>query len=42
MNVRSHDLGTGDTWSFQFANAGAFYYICSIHPYMTGEVSVSG
>ncbi len=41
MNIASPDLGTHDTWSFQFENAGDFYYICSIHPFMTGEVSVS-
>jgi plastocyanin len=41
MSVRSPNLGTHDTWSFQFENTGDFYYICSIHPYMTGEVSVS-
>ena len=42
MTVKSPDLGTLDTWSFQFENAGDFYYICSIHPFMTGEVSVTG
>jgi plastocyanin len=41
-SVLSPDLGTHDTWSFQFENKGDFYYICSIHPFMTGEVSVSG
>jgi len=41
MAVRSPDLGTLDTWSFQFESPGDFYYICSIHPFMTGEVSVS-
>jgi plastocyanin len=41
MSVRSPDLGTLDTWSFQFENTGDFYYICSIHPLMTGEVKVA-
>jgi plastocyanin len=42
MGVLSPDLRTYNTWSFKFENAGDFYYICSIHPFMTGEVSVSG
>jgi plastocyanin len=41
MRVTSPNLGTRDTWSFQFQNTGDFYYICSIHPFMTGEISVS-
>ena len=39
--VLSPNLKTYNTWSFKFENAGDFYYICSIHPFMTGEVSVS-
>jgi len=41
MKLQSPNLRTFDTWSFQFENAGDFYYICSIHPFMTGEVSVT-
>lgn len=42
MSIESPYLGTLDTWSFKFENTGDFYYICSIHPFMTGEISVSG
>ena len=38
----SDDLGNGDTFSHVFATAGDFSYICSIHPYMTGTVTVAG
>jgi plastocyanin len=41
MSLLSPNLATYGTWSFQFQNTGDFYYICSIHPFMTGVVSVS-
>ncbi|MDA4115648.1 MAG: hypothetical protein OK442_03730 [Thaumarchaeota archaeon] len=41
LDFQSPDLRTFGTWSFQFENAGDFYYICSIHPFMTGEIGVS-
>jgi len=40
-SLLSPNLATYGTWSFQFQNTGDFYYICSIHPFMTGAVSVS-
>jgi len=41
ISALSPNLGTYGVWSFQFEDTGDFYYICSIHPFMTGEVSVS-
>lgn len=37
----SADLNQGDTFSFTFATAGSFAYICGIHPSMTGTVAVA-
>ncbi len=39
---RSGSLNTGDAFSFTFDTAGAFTYFCSIHPNMTGSVTVTG
>lgn len=39
-SFESKDLATGDTFQFTFDNAGTFSYICSIHPSMTGTVTV--
>lgn len=38
--VQSQNLGTG-TFLRSFANAGAFPYQCTLHPGMTGTVTVS-
>jgi plastocyanin len=32
---------TGDTYSYTFVTAGSYPYICSIHPSMTGTVTVT-
>jgi plastocyanin len=37
----SGSLGTNGTFSHTFATAGTFPYICKIHPYMTGSVTVN-
>ena len=34
-------LGTGETFSFTFDQAGAFNYVCTIHPSMTAVITVS-
>jgi hypothetical protein len=34
-------LQEGDTYSHTFASAGSFNYICSLHPFMTGSVTVA-
>jgi plastocyanin len=33
-------LDTEDSYSHAFATPGAYKYICSIHPYMKGEITV--
>jgi len=37
----SGSLGQGQTYSFTFNTAGTFHYKCSIHPSMTGTVTVT-
>jgi len=37
----SEPLNQGDTFSFTFATAGSFAYICGIHPSMSGTVVVA-
>lgn len=39
-SFRSRVLDTGDSFSFTFKAAGSFGYFCSIHPHMTGRVTV--
>ena len=36
----SGNIGNGGTFSFTFNNTGSFAYHCSIHPAMTGSVTV--
>ncbi|MBV9173726.1 MAG: cupredoxin domain-containing protein [Chloroflexi bacterium] len=36
----SKALETGDTFSFTFTQPGTYTYFCSIHPFMTGRVTV--
>jgi amicyanin len=38
---RSEALGSGGTYSFTFPTAGTFDYVCSIHPFMRGNVVVT-
>lgn len=33
--------GTGNTFSITFENPGSYNYICILHPWMTGSVTVS-
>ncbi|MGE5297778.1 MAG: cupredoxin family copper-binding protein [Acidobacteriaceae bacterium] len=37
----SPTLATGQSYSYTFNQAGTFDYYCSIHPYMTGSVTVT-
>ncbi len=36
----SPDLGKGDTFSITYGEPGSYSYICGIHQYMTGSVTV--
>jgi plastocyanin len=38
----SPGLDTGDRWSYTFAKAGTFAYVCGLHPYMKGTIVVLG
>ena len=38
---RSEALGSGGTYSFTFPTAGTFDYVCSVHPFMRGNVVVT-
>jgi plastocyanin len=35
-------LNVGDTFSHIFNSAGVFGYHCSIHPFMTARITVTG
>jgi plastocyanin len=37
---KSKDLHTGGTYSFTFNSAGTYNYICTIHQYMKGSITV--
>ena len=37
---KSKVLDTGDKFSFTFAKPGQFGYFCSLHPHMTGTITV--
>jgi plastocyanin len=37
---RSKALDTDDKYSFTFATSGEFSYFCSLHPHMTGKITV--
>jgi plastocyanin len=34
-------IGPGATWEYTFDNAGEFDYYCTLHPFMTGKVTVN-
>lgn len=38
--VESPELFKGDSWSHTFTAAGAFDYLCTIHPSMKGTITV--
>ena len=35
-------LDTSDTYSYTFTTAGTYSYFCTLHPFMTGKVVVTG
>ncbi len=38
--LKSDELSKGDTFSYTFTKPGKHEYICGIHPYMKGSVTV--
>jgi plastocyanin len=38
----SGDLNPSEGFSFYFAEAGTFAYVCTLHPWMTGRIIVGG
>lgn len=38
---RSPALDQGDTFAFKFDDPGTYKYVCSIHPRMTGTITVA-
>jgi plastocyanin len=37
---RSGALDTNDSFSFRFEKPGVYHFLCSIHPYMVGTITV--
>ena len=42
VNATSPQLNRFQSWSLTFGKDGSYYYYCTIHPYMVGEVTVTG
>jgi plastocyanin len=40
QKFRSKALDTDDKYSFTFTDTGTFGYFCSVHPVMTGKITV--
>jgi plastocyanin len=40
-SFRSRALDTGDTFSFTFSKPGNFDFVCGLHPFMHGKVTVT-
>src|SRR5690242_767784 len=40
-SFRSKGLDTGDTFEFTFSKPGDFAYVCGLHPFMHGKVTVT-
>jgi plastocyanin len=40
-SFRSKGLDTGDTYSFTFSKPGDYAYVCGLHPFMHGKVTVT-
>ena len=41
LSVHSHPMDTDESFSFTFAKAGVYNYLCGLHPFMHGQVVVS-
>jgi len=42
LQVHSHPMDTEETFSYTFAKPGVYNYVCGLHPFMHGQVVVSG
>jgi plastocyanin len=40
LGVRSKALDTDNAFSYQFDKVGTFTYICGLHPFMHGQITV--
>jgi plastocyanin len=40
LKVISHPLDTDDSFTYTFAQAGTYDYLCGLHPHMHGQVVV--
>lgn len=40
LKVTSHPLDTDDSFTYTFAQAGTYDYLCGLHPHMHGQVVV--
>ena len=41
LSLHSHPMDTDELFSFTFAKAGVYNYLCGLHPFMHGQVVVS-
>jgi plastocyanin len=42
LKLKSDPLDTDDSFSYTFQKAGTYNYACGLHPYMKGQVVVTG
>lgn len=42
LKLKSEPLDTNDSFSYTFQTPGTYNYACSLHPYMKGQVVVTG
>ena len=42
LQVHSPPMDTDETFSFKFDKPGVYNYLCGLHPFMHGQVVVSG
>ena len=40
LSIHSPMLDKGESWSFTFATAGSYGYVCTVHPDMTAGITV--
>ncbi len=42
LQVHSHPMDSDESFNYTFAKAGVYNYVCGLHPFMHGQVVVSG